>query len=88
MRIAARPFAATRRLNTTAGETCDDGGESATCDADCSAASCGDGTTNTTAGEACDDSGQSATCDADCSAATCGDATLNTVGGRDLRRRR
>ncbi|MCH8146899.1 MAG: hypothetical protein IH987_02765 [Planctomycetes bacterium] len=37
------------------GETCDDGGESATCDADCTIAECGDGTLNTTAGEVCDD---------------------------------
>ena len=37
------------------GETCDDSGESATCNADCSAAVCGDGQTNTTSGETCDD---------------------------------
>ena len=35
-------------------EECDDGGESATCDTDCTSVSCGDGYTNTTAGEACD----------------------------------
>ena len=39
----------------TAPETCDAGGESATCNLDCSAASCGDGTLNTSAGEECDD---------------------------------
>ena len=36
------------------GEECDAGGESATCDADCTVAECGDGTTNLTAGEECD----------------------------------
>jgi hypothetical protein len=59
------------------GEDCDDSGESATCDADCTAASCGDGTTNATASETCDDAGESATCDDDCTAAECGDGTIN-----------
>lgn len=36
-------------------EQCDHGGESASCDADCTPASCGDGTRNATAGEECDD---------------------------------
>ena len=35
-------------------EECDDGGESATCDSDCTAARCGDEHTNATAGERCD----------------------------------
>ena len=35
-------------------EECDDGGESATCDADCTFAECGDETRNAAAGEACD----------------------------------
>ena len=35
-------------------EECDDGGESADCDADCTFVVCGDGTLNTTAGEECD----------------------------------
>ncbi|MHC4695670.1 MAG: hypothetical protein ACYTFA_02885 [Planctomycetota bacterium] len=38
-----------------AGEECDDAGESATCDTDCTVAECGDGTLNVTAGEECDD---------------------------------
>ncbi len=38
-----------------AGEDCDDGGESAACDADCTFATCGDGQVNVTAGEQCDD---------------------------------
>ena len=57
------------------------GGETATCDANCTAASCGDGTTNAAAGEACDDAGESATCDANCTAASCGDGTTNAAAG-------
>gem|GEM_PF-3376918 len=63
-------------------ETCDDAGESATCDADCTAVACGDGTLNTTAGEVCDDGTNNNTgegfCIADCSAVqTCGDGIQN-----------
>ena len=36
-------------------ETCDDSGESSSCDADCTAVVCGDGTVNASSGEACDD---------------------------------
>jgi len=64
-------------------EACDDGGESATCNADCTTASCGDGTVNTTAGEACDDEGESATCNGDCTMASCGDGTVNASAGED-----
>lgn len=44
-------------------EECDDAGESATCDIDCTGVSCGDGYTNITAGEECDGGGG---CDPDC----------------------
>jgi cysteine-rich repeat protein len=56
------------------GEQCDDGAESAGCDADCSNATCGDGTLNMTAGEVCDDKNMSNTdaCAA-CKPAKCGD---------------
>lgn len=37
-----------------AGETCDDRGESAQCNADCTSTVCGDGIINQSAGEACD----------------------------------
>lgn len=40
---------------TDPGEDCDDAGPSATCDADCTVAECGDGTLNLQANEACDD---------------------------------
>ena len=36
-------------------ETCDEGGESVSCDDDCTAVECGDWNVNTTAGETCDD---------------------------------
>ncbi len=62
-------------------EVCDTAGQSQSCDADCTAPACGDGTTNSAAGEACDTSGQSATCDADCTAAICGDGTTNSAAG-------
>ncbi len=64
-------------------EPCDTGGDSATCDGDCTPVACGDGRANTVAGEACDDGGATATCDADCTAATCGDGTRNTAAGED-----
>ncbi len=66
------------------GSQCDTGGESATCDDDCTPVVCGDSNTNTSAGEACDDGGvQTATCEADCSAVTCGDLVTNTLAGED-----
>jgi hypothetical protein len=57
-------------------EACDDGGESATCDVDCTPRLCGDGTINTTAGETCDAGAETTTCDADCTAVSCGDGTM------------
>ncbi|MEM9691974.1 MAG: hypothetical protein AAGA56_05490 [Myxococcota bacterium] len=53
-------------------ETCDDAGESATCDADCTAVACGDGVQNQTANEGCDDGNtdDDDACAADCSAPT------------------
>ncbi len=62
-------------------EECDDGVASATCDADCTLAVCGDGTVNLVAGEVCDDAGESALCNADCTPTLCGDGVLNTTAG-------
>ncbi|MBF0107016.1 MAG: DUF4215 domain-containing protein, partial [Deltaproteobacteria bacterium] len=62
-------------------EGCDDGGESALCDADCSLRSCGDNTINATAGETCDEGGETVDCDADCTASLCGDGVTNTTAG-------
>ncbi len=64
-------------------EECDDAGESATCDADCTAVECLDGEHNATAGEDCDDGAESADCDADCSFATCGDGTTNAAASEE-----
>jgi len=51
--------------------------DTATCDADCSEAVCGDGYTNVEAGEQCDTDVATALCDVDCSHAQCGDGLLN-----------
>lgn len=62
------------------GETCDDGGDSATCDADCTLAECGDGWANELAGEECDTgSRNTATCNYDCTAPVCGDSIHNSA---------
>lgn len=58
-------------------ELCDDGGESADCNIDCTVAACGDGLHNAAAGEECDTAVPSASCDADCTWRRCGDGTLN-----------
>lgn len=62
-------------------EECDDGGESPTCDEDCTMVACGDGTLNAAAGEQCDEAGESATCDANCSFVACGDGQYNATAG-------
>jgi uncharacterized protein (TIGR03382 family) len=62
-------------------EECDDGEESATCDADCTSVACGDDVTNATAGEECDDGN---TEDGDgCSAACTVEAADSTGGGSE-----
>lgn len=66
-----------------AGEECDDAGESATCDVDCTFAQCGDGTLNSTAEEQCDDGGSNSdttpdACRTDCTVAGCGDNIIDT----------
>lgn len=63
------------------GENCDDGGQSSTCDEDCTPAVCGDGLMNSAAGETCDEVSATATCDADCTQPVCGDGVLNTASG-------
>ncbi len=68
------------------GEDCDDGGESATCNADCTTAVCGDQIINATAGETCDEAGSptaSATCDSDCTDPVCGDGLTNAAANED-----
>lgn len=65
-------------------EECDDGGESAVCDADCTWASCGDRSLNPSAGEACDAGGASVTCTSRCQATNCrpGCSCENYAGAR------
>ncbi|MBI5542629.1 MAG: hypothetical protein HY901_01980, partial [Deltaproteobacteria bacterium] len=70
-------------LNTAFGEMCDGGGDTATCDADCTAPSCGDSHLNTDAGELCDEGGVSATCDVDCTPPACGDGLANALSGEE-----
>ncbi|MCH7527300.1 MAG: thrombospondin type 3 repeat-containing protein, partial [Planctomycetes bacterium] len=57
--------------NVDDGEECDGGGESVTCDADCTAVQCGDGTVNVAAGEQCEPPGI-ACCDENCKNASGG----------------
>jgi len=66
-----------------AGEDCDDSGESATCDSDCTNVSCGDHVVNATAGEDCDEGGETEDCNADCTVASCGDGVHNATAGED-----
>lgn len=60
------------------GEDCDDEGESAACNADCTAAQCGDGILNQTAGEVCDDGNDDPDdgCNAMCMPLDCGDGVV------------
>jgi Concanavalin A-like lectin/glucanases superfamily len=72
------------------GEQCDTGGDSTTCNEDCTFASCGDGYTNASyisplSGlvEQCDTEGESTSCDLNCTTATCGDGDVNTARNED-----
>jgi cysteine-rich repeat protein len=65
------------------GEDCDGGGETATCNRDCTTRFCGDGLRNATAGEACDTVEDALGCDSDCTLPVCGDGHLNTAAGED-----
>ncbi|HEX5037108.1 MAG TPA: choice-of-anchor Q domain-containing protein [bacterium] len=62
------------------GEACDDGGESAACNADCTASACGDGVRNAAAGESCDDGNTEAGdgCSATCQTEACGNGILDS----------
>ncbi|MEM9462860.1 MAG: MYXO-CTERM sorting domain-containing protein [Myxococcota bacterium] len=73
--------------NVDPGEDCDDMGESANCDADCTLAMCGDDITNATAGEECDDGntddgdGCSALCTLEGDSSTGGSSTGDSSTG-------
>ncbi len=65
-----------------AGEQCDDGGQSALCDDDCTLAQCGDGFVNPLAGEECDeglrnDNFTANACRENCRQSFCGDQILD-----------
>ncbi|MGI5860463.1 MAG: DUF4215 domain-containing protein [Myxococcales bacterium] len=69
-------------IDTVKGEVCDEGGvDTASCDGDCTAVSCGDGRVNRAAGEECDDEVETARCNADCTLAACGDEEVNQTAG-------
>ncbi len=63
------------------GEACDDAGYSPTCDPDCTAVACPDGTLNRAAGEICDDGAASPTCTDQCTPSFCGDGIVNPAAG-------
>ncbi len=72
------------------GERCDTGGDSESCDLDCTLPECGDGHANplfappgTGWPEQCDAAGDSPSCDADCTEPTCGDGHHNAVAGEE-----
>lgn len=72
-------------VDTAVGEQCDDGSETASCDADCSFAECGDGTRNATAGEECDDGDNQNGdgCDAQCQTESCDSSVDGDFDGSD-----
>ncbi len=63
-------------------ELCDEGGNTMSCDADCTAPACRDGVFNPAA-EACDEGGNTMSCDGDCSPVRCGDSYVNPVVGEE-----
>jgi len=63
-----------------AGETCDEQGQTETCDEDCTPVDCGDGLVNEAAGEECDDGEVSEACNLDCTLPRCGDDVINVEG--------
>lgn len=62
------------------GEACDDSGESATCNANCTTSACGDTVVNATAGETCDDGNTTAGdgCSDTCKTEACGNGVLDS----------
>ena len=63
------------------GEECDESTATANCDANCTLATCGDGTFNAAAGEQCDGGGETGACDTDCTNAICQDGMHNPTAG-------
>jgi uncharacterized protein (TIGR03382 family) len=64
------------------GEQCDEGGDTPTCNANCTVPVCGDGYLNLTTGEQCDDGPTgSLDCTPSCTASVCGDGYVNVIAG-------
>ncbi len=64
------------------GEACDTGGDSATCNSNCTVPVCGDYHVNAMANEQCDNGPYStATCEANCKPPVCGDGITNAAAG-------
>jgi cysteine-rich repeat protein len=68
-------------LDLSAGEACDDGGDSPTCDRDCTPVVCGDLLFNPAAGEECDEGMDSETCTRYCTLPRCGDGYVDSEAG-------
>ena len=68
------------------GEECDDGHESADCDADCTPAFCGDETVNRYRGEQCDDGNleERDLCANNCRFTRCGDGIIQSPNGLEV----
>jgi hypothetical protein len=66
-----------------AGEACDTGGPSASCNGDCSLSSCGDGIVNAAAGEVCDDGATGQYCNSTCTATLCPPGCTCFTAGND-----
>jgi cysteine-rich repeat protein len=64
-------------------EECDAGGESASCNLNCTIRECGDGIVNGKAGEECDTQGESSTCNVNCTVVRCGDGIVNPKAGEE-----
>lgn len=63
------------------GEACDAHGATPDCDADCTAAVCGDGTLNPAAGELCDLGPDAPSCTYECEPSFCGDGLVHLPAG-------
>ena len=64
-------------------EICDEGGNTAGCDEDCTDPECGDGLFNSAAGEECDDGIATDTCSAACEWLGCGDGETEALYGEE-----
>lgn len=68
-------------LSPFTGESCDSGGNSTSCNANCTPARCGDGVLNPSAAEACDGSTGGVYCTPSCSISRCGDGYVDLQTG-------